>query len=151
MLLRNETIADAGLSPDRLFNLPNQTLSLSPTSIDLATIADTTVASIITGQEAIITGALLQITAVSGLSAAPTVSIGTSPGPVGSNLFSATTLFGFNTVGECWVFWNTLSSGILASSAVSGDTSNIIFSVTTAATATTLTADLYLLGFIDNA
>tara|TARA_B100001109_G_C18719172_1_gene406296 strand:+ start:224 stop:682 length:459 start_codon:yes stop_codon:yes gene_type:complete len=150
MLLRNETIADSGLSPDRLTFLPSQALSLTPTSIDLTSVANTTAFSIASGQEAIIVGALLQVSAVAGYSTAPIVSIGTSPGPVGNNLFPAVSLAGLDTVEETWVFWNTLGGGILSSASVSGDTSDIIFSVTTAASATTLTADLYILGYLSN-
>ena len=109
--------------------------------LDLTTATTTSIYTVPTGTSVIITGCLIRIKSADTVSVDADVSLGINPST--TNLFATETLVGVQAVHDFWSFWKQSSVGVLANAGEQVD-----LDVVTAATATTLTADVYIIGLL---
>jgi hypothetical protein len=107
--------------------------------LDLTAATTTAIYTIPTGFSEIVTGCIIRIKSADTVSGDADVSLGINPST--TNLFDTETLVGVQAVSDFWSFWKQSSVGILANGGAQVD-----LDVVVAATATTLTADVYIIG-----
>lgn len=136
--IRNEQVTIRNVAADRLLRYPVEILS-TRTGMDLTLTMDYEVYIVPSGNTLVPVGIMYEATAASGVTSAPTVSLGVDGGV--DEIFPTEALVDFNVVGEAWSNW------ILAASQAVSSGSSINLSVT-GGTATTLTGSFYLVGFL---
>ena len=94
-----------------------------------------------TGKTAIILGCLLRIKSANTVTVDAAASLGINPST--TDLFAAETLVGVQSISDVWSFWKDTSVGLVANSADLVD-----LDVTVAATAATLTCDVFVIGLL---
>lgn len=109
------------------------------TGIDGKVATTTSLLTVPTSKRAIITGAMLRLTAVSALSGTLACGIGVAAGE--DDIFPSTSLIGFNAANEVYMF---MGSGVRVSAAAG---SVIKLGIDTAFTGTTATLECQLLGY----
>lgn len=139
-VLRGSQFGTNTIALDR-FSSPLMAILSVTTDLDLTTTGTTTVYTVPAGKSAIVLGCLLRIKAADTVTTDAEVSIGINPST--TDLFAAETLVAVQAVNDFWSFWKDESGGALA-----GSGSLIDLNVITAATATTLDSDIYLIGLL---
>lgn len=109
--------------------------------IDGTAVASTPMFTVPTGKSAIIIGAMVKNVAVAGLSVDPIVQVEDTP--AAANIITSTTLLGIGALGK-----GAFLSPIGGITLVVPAGAVISFNITTGATATTLTLDVDLLGYL---
>lgn len=109
--------------------------------LDLTATGTTTIYTVPAGNSVIITGCLIRIKTADTVTTDADVSVGINPST--TDIFDTETLVGVQSVSDFWNFWQQSSAGLIANSGALID-----LDVAVAATATTLTADVYIIGLL---
>ena len=134
--IRGPQTEQFGLQLDRLINDVGN-LVTTTTSIDLTSAGTTTIFS--ATQKTFIMGVIVRVTAADTVTGVPSASVGIDPQT--DNVFSDENMVSLDQINDTYNFWNNLNTGNVISSA-----ENLILSINTAATATTLIATVYVIG-----
>jgi hypothetical protein len=138
--LRGPQFSEQSIALDR-FALPLAAVLTIFENLDLTSATTTTIYTVPTGKIATVLGCVIRIKAADTVSADADVSLGINPSTV--NIFPTETLTAVQANDDIWSFWKDKSIGLLATSGQQVD-----IDVVTAATATTLTSDVYLIGLL---
>ena len=137
ILLRGPQFDSTTIEQDRFSDRLLSVISVT-NNIDLTSTGLTALYTVPSGMRAFISGAIVQITNGLNLTVIPTTSVET-----GSEIFASEPLTGLQNTGDIWSFWHDRSTTF---SAAADETVNL--NVTVAATATTLEAQVFLLGLL---
>lgn len=138
-LIRSPQIVQNTLDAELLVNAPIQILR-SLFSVDMTTSQVSSFLVVPTGKIAIILGVLLEATAANTVTVVPQISLGIATGE--TDIFSTEALVAFDTQGDTWSNWLVFSS---SRAGIAGEEIKINI---TGATATSLIADIHLVGFL---
>jgi hypothetical protein len=139
-ILRGAQFAERGIALDR-FADPLAAILTVFEDLDLTATSTTTIYTVPTGKTAIILGCLLRIKSANTVTVDAAASLGINPST--TDLFAAETLVGVQSISDVWSFWKDTSGGLVANSADLVD-----LDVSVAATATTLTCDVFVIGLL---
>ena len=109
--------------------------------LDLTAAAASTVYTVPTGKIALIFGCLVRIKSSDTVTGDASASLGINPST--TDLFAEESMVAVQDVSDVWSFWKDTSGGLVANS---GD--DVDLDVTVAATATTLTCDVFVIGLL---
>ena len=138
MFYRDGFIRSRTFDLDKLAFAPFVVLS-ETTGVDLTTTGTTDLCTIPSGQTPIILGTIFEVSNISSPTSDPAISVGIAAGE--TDIFPTSTLVAFDTLNKTYTFWTDAKS-------VHGVATDVIrMNVQTAAVATTLEADVKLIGF----
>jgi len=138
-LIRSRQITQNTIDADRLVEIPMQILS-SRFSVDMTQSFISELLVVPTEKIAIVMGILFEATVANSVTVPATVSLGIASGE--TDIFAAEPMINFDVAGETWSNWLVLSG---ARAATAGQSIKLNL---TAATATALAANIYLIGFL---
>ena len=137
--IRGPQLAARTVGMDRFLQLPLSALTVFNT-VDLTVAGTTTVYTVPSSNNAIVFGCLLRVTLSEGVTSDASVSVGSSGT---DDLFPAEALTQIRSGDDLWAFWADKTSTML----VQGGNS-VTVTVTNAATATILGAQVYIIGVL---
>jgi len=140
MLLRGPQLEPKALPTTKLFNRPAKALNTSTVSIDLTSTGTTTLFTPDAADSVHIVGVWLEALTVDTVTGNPKVSVGTEGST--TNIFADTELVDLNQIGEVFMFWQIGGKGVMSTG------SQIQLQVNTAATASALSVEAHVVGYI---
>lgn len=138
-LIRSPQIAQNTLDAELLVNAPVQVLS-SLSNVNMTTTQVSSLFLVPTGKIVIILGILFEATTANTVTVVPTMSLGIATGE--NDIFATESLVSFDTVGDTWSNWLVFSS---SRAGIAGEEIKMNIA---GATATSLVADIHLIGFL---